>query len=403
MEIGLTNFDSHSPVADSVTERRDSNEDAEPGQAHSQTISAPGSCSIESAEHIPALQHSIAAMNGPEFECPLCARSFRVKKTLVRHVNVAIGLYHGSPFVCRVPQCGRRFARNDIRTRHERFQHDHGPVRVACAVCGQQVRPRSLKGHQDSQACFNAGNRRAVLLDEEREHTSRRPDDSWDGLLSLRSHLHDILDCVVFSSWMFVRLKPWGPDEASLSLWLADNPPPLLYEVEKLKFLLMRTMRQAVDAPDMPSNGHLLDAIAALKLVTTMTQGWRFSNPHSDAYKKLAHIQITQMGLTQRQFIDNPPSQAWDSILTQAVPEKDRRKCKAVITQILRLMRLATWDSVSYMTENFTRPLDNISIMKHTRWNTRETFFRNYGAEIVEVYATASSVGQQQRPVSTQC
>ncbi|KAK4500698.1 hypothetical protein PRZ48_008887 [Zasmidium cellare] len=228
---------------------------------------------------------------------------------------------------------------------------------------------------------------------------NRRQDDSWEAFCSLSSHLHEILDCVLLAAWLFTELRPWGPSDTTSSLWFAKVAPPPMEEVEKLKCKFLNTLRTSIDAPDMPWNAHLLDAIAIIKVVTVMTEGWSQSDPHSDGYKRLADTQIRRMKLTKDQFINSPRSQTWDSILLRTVPEQDRAKCSQVINRILGLIRMATWDSVSELTENFSKPLEDDDIRAHTKSFTPMIWFNGYGTHIVEINDIAMSVEQWREPL----
>lgn len=225
-------------------------------------------------------------------------------------------------------------------------------------------------------------------------HAREQPDTSWEAFCSLQSHLQDVLDCVLLAAWLFVKIKPWGPGESAVQCWLPQKQRPLSYEVEKLKNKMFRTMRNALESPDMPWNSHLLDAMAIIKCVTAVTEGWESSNPHSNAYKKLSKIQITRKSLTKEAFTNSPLSQAWDSVLDQTVQDTDRPKCRQVIQMFLSLMRSATWDSVSRLTHNFTKPLEHAAVVGHTISNTRVAFYQGYGAQIMAIYTAASSIGE---------
>ncbi|KAF2167367.1 hypothetical protein M409DRAFT_53972 [Zasmidium cellare ATCC 36951] len=348
-------------------------------------------CSLQSIDQKLQFQRSVIARTGPPFSCPLCAQTFQLKKTLIRHAKDSIANLEGSPFVCSIFDCGLRFKRKDILSRHMKSQHSAGRTLVQCPVCSQEVRPRSLKGHQATQACANARPSAATSSDQV-VPTASQSDDSKEAFYSLHSYLHDILDCVLLTAWLFTTVKPWGPGEMTPALWFVQAQPPRSYEVEKLKCLFLKTLKTAVEAPDISWNGHLLDAIAIIKVITTMTEGWKYSNPHSDAYKRLAEIQIRRLSLTKDAFINSQRSQAWDSVLNQTVPENDRPKCVNIVKLILGVMRKATWDSVSRLTEDFSKPLEDAAIKAHTRSFTTMAFFQGYGSDIIEIANTAVSM-----------
>ena len=80
--------------------------------------------------------------------CYQCERTFKHKKTLVRHLRSS---HSDQEFACRT--CDRSFSRRDIRDRHEDEQHGDKAGTIECNVCGAQIRARSLTDHRKSRVC----------------------------------------------------------------------------------------------------------------------------------------------------------------------------------------------------------------------------------------------------------
>ena len=80
--------------------------------------------------------------------CYQCERTFKHKKTLVRHQRSS---HQDQRALCIV--CGRTFHRHDSLTRHLAEQHGNETGTVECDVCGAWVRPRYLKEHRRSRVC----------------------------------------------------------------------------------------------------------------------------------------------------------------------------------------------------------------------------------------------------------
>ena len=80
--------------------------------------------------------------------CMICRRSFRMKKTLARHLR---SVHRPKAFACS--ECNQTFIRKDTLSRHISEQHGEGAPSAKCLVCGRQVSKRALREHLDSKVC----------------------------------------------------------------------------------------------------------------------------------------------------------------------------------------------------------------------------------------------------------
>ena len=377
------------------------------------------------------------------FPCSLCQRRFKLRKSVSRHMRTV----HSTKRL-RCSHCGHSFVRQDILDRHVRTQHQEPTGTVECKYCGKQVRPRSLPNHRASEACRNIQEGTSAVTYQslcsrglspvssssasinqgiaQTDRLRRRgglnvrqgftigcpPRGSPNVAPATTNHsqiatVHSteafaspacipfsipvITDPVLLSSWMFIRLEPWGSGVDWMNPHNDPNEAPMpepSHEVLELRGKVYRSIIDNLDATCRAPESTVADAIAILIFVTCQTDGWNKALVHVQGYVALARRQLNSADDLHRWLQHETSLEAFDTALMRErslVPIIPT--CKNIYLQALRVIRRAAVDMLRAPHERAQEPVEER--VKHLKG--RDCIER-YTSEIEPIAQLASSV-----------
>ncbi|KAI5367351.1 Putative Zinc finger C2H2-type [Septoria linicola] len=280
------------------------------------------------------------------FACPHCQRQFALRKSLYRHIRTIHRADGPLEFPCF--HCDHEFSRQDILVWHMHTQHG-GKIgaTVPCELCAKHVHPRSLAAHKTSAACRKAQRERLqVYLD------------GIDGInegaeAANISYLPAIGDVIMLSAWLFIKFRPWGDQHRWMDAHHDPNKigPHTSNEVLALRGLVYRQTIRALSASNIDRDSLLLDSLAILTMFFCQTEGWTAARQHTQAYVRLALMQLNALDNSRVAFTSVPAADTFRTVLLreaqhQQVPERAIDCCETLITKSLSLLREAAWDII---------------------------------------------------------
>ncbi|KJY01932.1 hypothetical protein TI39_contig270g00008 [Zymoseptoria brevis] len=138
-----------------------------------------------------------------------------------------------------------------------------------------------------------------------------------DGAFSRPFQLPPITDAALLSVWLFAKLRPWGCQS-----WIGV-PKLTTSEVLELKGKVYRAVMDGFSASDAYHNPFLADAIAILLAATAMTGGFNAAQMHTQAFVRLAKIQIDAAPGGPTTFSTAPLVNPFEQVLRREVPTRE--------------------------------------------------------------------------------
>lgn len=275
--------------------------------------------------------------------CQFCKRIFELKKSFNRHMRTVHQPIQETPFLCT--KCERRFLRKDVLTRHETTQHGAQRTVVQCSVCHKHIRPRALAEHRASQVCKRAKAQvdkvqievlRAAFTD----HYAKAR------FASVPAYLPAIIDVLLVSAWLWVKLRPWGRGRDSADVWLMRSQvaAPSI-EFLELKGLVYRAVLKALRHYDPRREPYLLEAIVARTTVIMFTDGWDLGMTGIQAVVALERREIGSTG-TKRAFVDSTIADAYKTVLSREVAVHQIASCWEMFRAHIKLVRVSAIDFI---------------------------------------------------------
>ncbi|KAF2167366.1 hypothetical protein M409DRAFT_22177 [Zasmidium cellare ATCC 36951] len=264
---------------------------------------------------------------------------------------------------------------------------------ATCDICGQQVRHRSLKGHQTSQACKAAAERQYSPATESVEQCQVQVAHAvFDDYVSISAKLHDILDCVQLSGWLFATIQPWGRGQQSVDEWLFRRPAVQSYDIRKLKDLVFQALRKAASYPYSGWDQSLFDAIIVLAMSITFVDGWILTAAHQDVILRLACAHLCTRASTREEWIGRTPCDAFSHVIFKTVKESERWKCEQIMHQGIVMLRSSTYDYLAKLSKDFSETPSRSAIYHHANTLRAEEFAADYGYHVIRISEIAGSV-----------
>ncbi|KAK3627857.1 hypothetical protein LTR56_018973 [Elasticomyces elasticus] len=154
---------------------------------------------------------------------------------------------------------------------------------------------------------------------------------------SLAKCLPAIFDVLLVSTWLFAKLRPWGPGTSDLYLGkaLVTTPSP---EVLHLKGLMERAMMRALREFNPRIDNGLIDALIMFKGVLYMLEGWEAITYHTRTVIRLEFEAILMCG-GLREYPDPLVADIFTTVLSREVPSSEVSKCRNLMKTALQMVR----------------------------------------------------------------
>ncbi|SMR56734.1 unnamed protein product [Zymoseptoria tritici ST99CH_1A5] len=181
------------------------------------------------------------------------------------------------------------------------------------------------------------------------------------GYMPTPDYLPAIADPVLLSAWLFVKLKPWGPNHCwADDRWLTSPPRTFdrpLVEVLELRGVVYRTLLNACTSGNITRDPYYPDALIMMSLFVCQTDGFKSALVHCEFLNWLAYQQIKIGGLARDTYRTTIAIDAFRTVLGRYVKVEYIDSLQRMFTMALQAMRNGVIDLIDGPFEHIKEPV----------------------------------------------
>ncbi|KJX98429.1 hypothetical protein TI39_contig412g00023 [Zymoseptoria brevis] len=181
------------------------------------------------------------------------------------------------------------------------------------------------------------------------------------GHMPTPDYLPGIADPVLLSAWLFVKLRPWGPNHC----WADDRwlvTPPRTFdrpsvEVLELRGVVYRTLLNACTSGNITRDPYYPDALNMMSLFVRQTDGFKSALVHCEFLNWLSYQQIKIGGLARDTYRTTIAIDAFRTVLGRYVKGEYVDPLQRMFTMALQAMRNGVIDLIDGPFEHIKEPV----------------------------------------------